>query len=140
MNNLRLLFLALVLLWPAAVSAEEVMFRDMQVDKTLDSLDSTAGETSEHAIPAAFSNDSLYTTVAGNWKEEPAHRSAQNQNWEIGAEMYHMEYREPDAMHNNGWLKGVYAAYTFRGWMYPSPAELDRWMLRLEGRVCLWTC
>lgn len=57
--------------------------------------------------------------------------------WDIGSEVYHFRYREPDVMEDNGVFYGVIAGYTYRGWVPASPEESfaeDKGLLRLEGR------
>lgn len=62
--------------------------------------------------------------------------SLRKNTWEIGPEIYHFKYKEPDVMKETGMFYGIFGAYTYRGWAQASPEEHpgSKWMFRYEGR------
>jgi hypothetical protein len=58
----------------------------------------------------------------------------QRHTWEIGPEVYHLKYEEPDVMQDKGTLWSVVASYTYRGWAPVSAETPGGRMLRAEGR------
>ena len=54
------------------------------------------------------------------------------QVWELGTEISHITYDEPDVMEEKGVMYGLSGSYTYRGQVFPS--ELDKWMFKAEGR------
>jgi len=54
--------------------------------------------------------------------------------WELGTEISHITYREPHLMKETGVMYGVVGSYTYRGWLPPSPEEMDKAMLKIEGK------
>jgi len=56
-------------------------------------------------------------------------------SWELGPEISYIEYKEPDVMEEEGAMYGLAGSYTYRGWLPPAPPEINKVMLRVEGRV-----
>ncbi|MFC1666322.1 hypothetical protein ACFL0P_00430 [Candidatus Omnitrophota bacterium] len=73
-------------------------------------------------------------TVATQGFTELSEALAGDLGIEIGLETSHITYEEPGVMEEKGMMYGVNCSLTYRGWLPPSPAEVDKYMLRIEGR------
>ncbi|MCX5704408.1 MAG: hypothetical protein NT066_07985 [Candidatus Omnitrophica bacterium] len=69
----------------------------------------------------------IYATCEG------AAATKQKNAWELGTEISHITYKE-SGISEKGLMNGVFGAYTYRGGLPLFSNELDRYMLRMEGK------
>jgi len=53
---------------------------------------------------------------------------------EFGTEISHITYREPGVMRESGVMYGLTASYAYRGLLAPSPKDIGKLMLKIEGK------
>ncbi len=56
------------------------------------------------------------------------------QQWELGAEISHITYKEPGLMEEKGMMYGIDGSYVYRNQFTEFPRGIDIWMLKAEGR------
>lgn len=75
----------------------------------------------------------LFLGAADSFAEilEPGH------SWGIGTEVSSIKYTEPDIMSERGIMYGVDAFYNYYGELSADNPELNKWMIRAEGRASM---
>lgn len=75
----------------------------------------------------------LFLGAADSFAEilEPGH------SWGIGTEVSNIKYTEPDIMSERGVMYGVDAFYNYYGELSTDNPELNKWMIRAEGRASM---
>ncbi len=59
----------------------------------------------------------------------------QNQMWELGVEISHITYKEPDVMEQKGMMYGIVGSYASRSLARQTAKGIEKWMLKFEGRL-----
>jgi len=130
-------------LLPAAGFCNDVPFKDKAVDQALNQADPTYELAKDVIVGPGRTPDELRQEItsgpayqySGGESPKGVAANLSPHSWTLGAESYYYKYKEAIEVRDTGHFVGVFAGYTYKGWLPPAPAALDKWELGLESRI-----
>jgi hypothetical protein len=129
-----------VMVWMAAVTFLLLSWLGLgfsETDKSVEGVMNEEGYITEQEYNASKKSNLWQEEKQLLQVQQPASSSGnqqQNRLGELGVEISHITYKEPDIMEQKGMMYGIVGSYASHSLANQAPKGINRWMSKIEGR------